>query len=119
VKNILPALQTALKAIAAHVSDWLEAYFWIPASIIGVVLALIFARYLQHGHPIQETASWIYDLATRLVLCVLVIVLVSVTRQATGIWLTREEQKQNFWLAVLQALKSCFFAALFAYLLSH
>jgi hypothetical protein len=108
-----------LRAIGAHILAWLEVYFWIPASIGAVLLALYFAKYLQHGHPVEESASWIYDLATRLVPCIVLVVLLSITRQATGVWLTKEEQMDHPWIATLQTLKTCFFAAAFIYLLSH
>ena len=120
-----PALEAANQkhaAIAAaiwnHVSQWLEVYWWTPLALLSIIGAAAYARLLT-GRPPQANADFLVDYASRVVLCILVIVFTSVTRQATGVWLTKAEALSNWQLAAVQAAKACFFAALFTYLLSH
>lgn len=107
-----------MKTIVANLRNWLEGYFWLPVSLLLCYGALVYARFLS-GRPSIESPDWIVGFSYRFVACVAVVLLCSITREATGIWLTKDEQKANVILACGQKLVTCFFGALFAYMLLH
>lgn len=106
------------RKIFRHISWWLEVYMWLPISLISIWLSAKFAYFLTGRTP-QESADWIPEFAQRTVACILVVALVSITRQQTGFWITKEEALANPKIALLQAASKCFFAGLFAYILLH
>lgn len=108
----------ALKAVWNNLYNWLEGYFWLPLSLLLIIGAAKYVHFLT-GRPSVESPDWIVGFSYRFVACIAVILLCSIMREATGIWLTKEEQKVNVVLACAQRFTTCFFAALFTYLLLH
>lgn len=113
---VLP--ETRVQAVVRHLRNWAEIYLWIPIALLSILAASEFAYFLTGRRP-TENADWIPEFSFRLVACVLVIALVSISRQQTGFWLTKTEAMAYPKLAFQQALTKCFFAALFAYILLH
>ncbi len=106
------------KAIIKHLRDWLEAYFWLPLALLSIILAAKFAYFLTGRQP-TENADWIIELSFRFVAAILVIFLLSVTKEQTSFWLKKEEALANPKIHLTQSIVKCFFAGLFAYLLTH
>lgn len=109
---------TGLGAVYAHLHNWAEGYLWVPLSLLSIWLFAQFAYFLTGRRP-QENADWIVGLGANLVKCVFLILLISITRQQTGIWLTKAELIANPRLALTQTLGKCVALIVFAYLLSH
>lgn len=109
---------TGWAAIWKHLQNWTEIYLWVPMALLSIWLFAQFAYFLTGRRP-TENADWIVGVAGSLVKCVFLIVLVSISRQQTGIWLTSEEQKTNILLAVSQQAASIAMAVIFAYLIAH
>jgi hypothetical protein len=101
-----------------HMRDWATAYFWVPLALLSIWFFSKVAYWLTGRKP-QENADWIVGLGGNLVKCVFLILLVEVTREQTGVWLTKEELKANPNLAWSQTLSKCVTLIVFAYLLSH
>ena len=109
-----------LKASGAHILNWLDIYFWVPLFLLGIIGAIKYAHFITGRPPASpESVDWLIEFAYRLVACIFVIVMVSVAREQTGIWMTKDEQKANIALAAIEGFTKCFFAALFTYILLH
>lgn len=109
-----------IKKIWDHFINWLEIYFWVPFTLLLILGAIKYAYFITGRPPTSpESADWMVEFAYRLVAAIFVIVLVSIAREQTGVWMTKEEQKANVKLAAIQAVTKCFFAGLFAYMLLH
>lgn len=107
-----------MRTVVKNLRNWLEGYFWMPVALILVYLATKYVYFLT-GRPSIESPEWITGFAYRFVACIAVVLLCSITREATGVWLNKEEQKENVALAIAQKATTCFFGALFVYLLLH
>lgn len=109
-----------MKTILKHIQAWLEIYFWVPLFLLLIPAAIYYAHWLTGRPPASpESVDWIIEFAYRLIAAIFVIVLVSVAREQTGVWMTKEEEKANVKLAAIHAITKCFFAGLFAYILLH
>jgi hypothetical protein len=107
-----------IQEVGHHLFNWLEAYLWIPLAILSIPLLSYFAYFLTGRSP-RESLDWLPEFGFRILQCVVVIVLVSVSRQATGIWMTKEEQIANPKLAMMQRVSSLTLFILWAYILTH
>jgi hypothetical protein len=117
-KVITPPPATGYKAVIKHFRDWLEAYFWLPLSLFSIYGAAKFA-YLLTGRAPTEGADWIVEFAQRAVVVVLVIFFVSVSREQTGFWLSKEESLAHPYHATLQLVSKMFMMGLFTYIFLH
>lgn len=101
-----------------HIRSWLEAYLWLPVSLLSIWAAAHFAYWLTGRRP-EENADFIVGYAQRTVLIVLLVGLFSMSRQQTGFWLTKEEAMANHYMATLQVIVQLFTMGLFAYIFLH
>lgn len=101
-----------------HIRQWAEAYFWLPVALLSIYLAAKFA-YLSTERRPEENIDFIIGYAQRSVVVVLIIFLFSISREQTGVWLTKEEQFAYPYLAALQAATKMFIMGLFAYIYLH
>lgn len=109
---------TVWGSIKKHVMSWPELYVALPLGILSLPLAALFVFTLT-GHRPQENMDWILDFAGRFKLACFVVVLVSFARQATGIWMTKEEQFAHPYMATLATLTKVFYFLFFAWLLKN
>lgn len=109
---------TGLAAVWKHLRNWAEGYLWVPLALLSIWVFAQFAYFLTGRRP-QENADWIVGLGANLVKCVFLILLLSIMRQQTGVWYTKQEQIDNPNLARTQLIGTCVTLIVFAYLLSH
>ncbi|MGA3171408.1 MAG: hypothetical protein ABSE62_10375 [Chthoniobacteraceae bacterium] len=109
----------ALRAIGGHIVAWLEWYFWVPLALCCIHLSAILYTFLTHGRSVQEDPAWIVDQSAQLVRCVLAIALVSIFKQATGVWWTKAEMQQRPAIAVVDSAIGFLALCAFSYVLSH
>lgn len=113
-----PPPAKGFKAVVKHVRDWMEAYFWLPIALFSIVLAAKFVYFLTGRQP-TENADFVIDMAGRFVAAILVIFLLSVTKEQTSFWLSKEEALANPKSHAIQAATKVVFAVIFTYLLTH
>lgn len=109
---------TGIWAVWKHLTDWATVYFWVPVALLSIWVFAQFAYFLTGRRP-QENADWIVGMAGNLVKCVFVILFCEISRQQTGVWLTKAETLENPVAARTQAITKCVTIIVFAYLLSH
>jgi hypothetical protein len=101
-----------------HLRNWAEGYLWLPLSLISIYLFAEIAYWLTGRRP-QENVDWIIGLAGDFVKCVFLILLVSILRESSGVWLTKEERLANPRFSIAQMFNQSIALCVFAYLLSH
>lgn len=101
-----------------HLQNWQEIYLFFPLSLLSIWAFAQFGYFLTGRRP-TENVDYIVGMAGNLVKCVCLIVLLSVKRQQTGVWLTKAEQIAHPDLARSQMIESCVIAIVFAWVLSH
>lgn len=101
-----------------HVKSWPELYLGLPLGILAVPLAALFVYGLT-GHVPQENMDWILDFAGRIKQGAFILVFASLARQATGVWLTKEEYLASKFHAALGALTKAFYFLFFAWLFTR
>jgi hypothetical protein len=63
--------------------------------------------------------QWLLDLAGRVNVAALVILFASFSRQATGVWLTKDEQFQHPYLSTVAMITKIFYFLFFGWLFTH
>lgn len=109
---------TGWAAVWKHMQNWTEIYLWVPMALLSIYVFAEFAYVLTGRRP-TENADWIVGMGGNLVKLVFLIVFVSIERQQTGVWLTKDEQLDSPALAMTQALSKCVTLIVGAYILSH
>jgi hypothetical protein len=109
---------TFWQSVRKHFTSWPELYIGLPLGILSVPLAALFV-YALSGHEPQENMDWILDFAGRLKLGAFVIVFASLARQATGVWLTKEEYLAHPFHAALGSFTKAFYLLFFAWLFTR
>jgi len=117
-REIINVAEDVSVPVWKHITNWLEAYFWIPMALISILLLSHFAYYLSGRWP-KANLDFLPEFGFRILQCIVVIVLVSISRQSVGIWLTKEEQIKNPNLAIAQKASSLILFILWAYVLVH
>jgi hypothetical protein len=107
-----------LRDLLNHITSWAEGYLWVPLSLGLIWLFAYVAYWLTGRHP-TENVDWIVGLAGNFVKCVLAILLCSIYREATGVWLTKTERLGYPRVSIAQMAHSAVALCVFAYLLSH
>lgn len=109
---------TFRERLAKHFTSWPELYLALPLGILAVPLAALFVYGLT-GHPPQENMDWVLDFAGRVKIAAFVILFASIARQATGTWLTKEEQLDYPYQATLATVTKMFYFVFFGWLFTH
>lgn len=107
-----------MKTIKDHFSNWAIEYAWSPLAFLIVYLMIKFAHSLT-GRPPTESADFLVQLGFRLMACIFVIILLSLAREATGVWFTKDEIKENWALAWPPCISKICLAAIFMFALLH
>lgn len=105
-------------SILNHIQNWAEAYWWIPISLVAVVLFSKFSFFLTQRKPLDNGFDW-PGLGQKFFVCVLLILLLSIRKEAGGIWLTKAEQIENPHLAWKEAATQTIMAIIFTYIMTH
>lgn len=101
-----------------HLKSWPELYLCLPLVILTLPGSSLFI-YSLTGRAPQENMDWILDLAGRINVAALILFFASFTRQATGVWLTKEEQLANPFNALLGSLTKAFYFCFFGWLFTR
>lgn len=115
---------TGIGVVLKNITNWLEFYWWLPVSIIGIVLLAKFATFLTGRKPLDQGFDFV-GIGIRVFICVVLIVLLSATKQAglLGSWMTKEEQfilRQTHWQeGTFQHVKMIVIFLGFAWILLH
>ena len=101
-----------------HFSNWATEYAWTPLAFLVVIGMIHFAHHLT-GRPPTESADFLVALGFRLMACIFLIVLLSLTRECVGHWYTKDEIKAQPMLAWPGAIAMIAFGIIYAYVLLH
>ncbi len=108
-----------MKSFLKHIADWFEAYLVLPFSIFAISLANWY-YYFQTGRSptiAEGGLDWITGMVPRIVAITVAIIFVSIFKQATGAWMSKEEQLSNPAMAIAdKAGRILMFAILLHYL---
>lgn len=85
-----------------HIVEWSEAYLILPLTILFIELAKVFYFYQTGRSPtISEGGlDWIMGMAPRAVQIACAITFTSIFQQASGVWMSLEDQKEKPSLAI-------------------
>lgn len=95
------------KAFRNHLANWAEAYLWAPLGLLLIPGAAMLAYFIT-GRGTQENLDWLVDLAGRVFTVLVTVVLISITREASSFWLTKEEAKDQPVLYIVQTISKLF-----------
>lgn len=98
--------------------NWREIWLWTPLALFSIWVFAQFGYFLTGRRP-TESVDWIVGIAGNLVKCVCVIVLLSVLRESSGVWLKKEELLANPTMAWIQMIGQSVTLIVMAYLISH
>jgi hypothetical protein len=112
------ATTSVFGSICKHVKSWPEIWVALPIALLLIPGAALLAYFLT-GHAPQESMTWLVDFAGQIVKAVFVVIFVSVMKQATSVWLTKDEQIANPYLATVQAVVKMFCIAAAIYLFTN
>ena len=112
------ATTSVFGSICKHVKSWPEIYVALPLALLLLPGAALLAYFLT-GHAPQESMTWLVDFAGQVIKALFVVIFVSFMRQASGIWLTLQQQIDNPYLATVQAVVKMFCIAAAIYLFTH
>ena len=116
IKIPTPA-STGLAAIKDHLFNWAELYGWVPLSLLGIILFAKFSTFLLGRKPLDQGYDFV-GLGFKLSICVFLILLLSITRQATGVWVTKAKQVMHIkHLIWAQRAKTVAMAIIFTYII--
>ncbi len=104
--------------IWTHLKSWPELYIALPLVLLSLPAVGLFVYFLTNRAP-QDSMTWLVDLAGRVLVAALVILFTSFMRQATGVWLTKEEQLANPYFTTVQAIVKMFCLGIFVWLFTH
>jgi hypothetical protein len=107
-----------IRAVLKHLQNWTEGYLWVPGAFVLIIFNALVLRLITGRAP-QENMSWLVDASGKFVVCIYIILLASIMREATGVWLTKDERMTHPWLAIAQGVFTCFFVAVFAFVFSR
>lgn len=109
---------TGWSAVWKHLQNWQSIYLMLPLALLAI-WGFAQGAYFLTGRRPTENVDWIVGTAGNLVKLVFLIVFVEVTRQQTGVWLTKDESLKNPDAARTQAITKCVTLIVGAYILSH
>jgi hypothetical protein len=109
---------TGFAAVVKHFRDWLEAYFMLPVALLLIPGSALLI-YALTGRAPQESMDWLLELAGRVLVVILSLVLVSVSTEATGTWLTKAEKLTNPYVYTVSTAGKLVLFAMFLYALTH
>lgn len=98
--------------------SWPELYVCLPIVLLTLPGAKNLVYFLSGREP-QESMEWIMDMFGRVNVAALIILFASFARQATGVWMTKEEQFTHPYLATMSKISNAFYFVLFAWLFTH
>jgi hypothetical protein len=109
---------TGFAAVVKHFRDWLEAYFMLPVALLLIPGSALLI-YALTGRAPQESMDWLLELAGRVLVVILSLVLVSISTEATGTWLTKAEKLANPYVYTVSTAGKLVLFAMFLYALTH
>ena len=112
-------MKNIVTSIITHVRSWGEIYGWTPFALL-LIPATELLYYLATGrHTTDDPWLWIIGYAPKFYVSIMCVVLGSITKQQSGIWLTKQEQLQNPQLAIHKGYQQCAVLFIFAYIWLH
>lgn len=110
---------TGWASVANHIQNWLEGYVWAPISILGIILFAKFATFLTGRKPLDQGYDFV-GLGVKLSICVFLILLLSIAKQALDVWPTKAEQVQHVkHLIWAQRIMTIVLSIVFAWIINH
>lgn len=109
---------TGFAAVVKHFRDWMEGYLMLPLALLLIPGSALMI-YALTGRAPQESMDFLLDLAGRVLVVILSLVLVSISTEATGTWLTKAEKLANPFVYTISTAGKLVLFALFLYFLSH
>jgi hypothetical protein len=100
-----------------HFQHWAEGYWWLPVSLLFVIVMARFHYLLTGRLPLENGFDWT-GVGQKFFVCILLILLLSIRKEAGGVWMTKEEQIQSPSLAWKEAVVQIVMACLFAYIIT-
>lgn len=109
---------TGFPAAAKHLRDWAEGYLFLPLALLLIPGAALLIYWLTGRAP-SESLDWLLDLAGRVFVVVIALVLTSISIEATGTWLTKSEKLANPVVYIASTVSKLILLALFLFVLTH
>jgi hypothetical protein len=100
------------------VYNWREIWFWPALALIQWWLLIQLAARWSGRKP-QESLDYLTGLGSNILVCVVAISLISILRESSGEWWTKDDLKTYPHLAWTSASVKIVFGLAFLYLLSH
>lgn len=101
-----------------HLKSWPELYVCLPLVLLTLPGSSLFIYFLTGRAP-QESMQWLLDLSGRVNVAALIILFASFSRQATGVWFTKQEMLVHPYMATLSALTKVFYFCFFGWLFTR
>lgn len=101
-----------------HLTDWSEAYLWVPLVLCSIWLSGKLVELWTH-HPAKENIDWLVDYQAVAYKCVWIIVFTSIFKQATGTWLSKQEKFDHPVAAFIGDVKILLSFLAFVWLFTH
>jgi hypothetical protein len=109
---------TGFAAIVKHFRDWMEGYFFLPLALVLIPCSALLVYWLTGRSP-QENMDWLLELAGRIFVVVIAMVLVSISTEVQGTWLTKVEKLANPVVYGISTLAKLALFVIFLYFLTH
>lgn len=106
------------RAIWKHLSNWTEAYLWVPVSLAMIYGTAQFAYFLSGRRP-AESPDFLVDYAGKAVEAIFIIALTSVAKQAWGSWMTLKQKLDHPYAYTISSITTLLTAGLITYIFLH
>lgn len=90
----------------------------LPLTIAAIAGAGLFQYFLTGRDP-KENLSWLTDFSSVSMKCALIIVFTSAYKQASGVWLTKQDKLENPGRALIDDMKAIIALLVFTYVFLH
>jgi hypothetical protein len=107
-----------VKRIWKHIENWVELYGFFPLGVLAIIGAPHLVHFMTDRKP-AESVDWVVDYSAVSMKALLIVLFVSIMKQATGTWLTKEEKLAHPYISTLGAVTTLATFYGFLWLFSH
>ena len=119
IRAFIGTVSKSISGCWSHMTEWAEAYFWIPIIAFLIVFAAKFVALLTHRKTACADAETILAVFVKLLVVIVIAVGASIVKTALGHWITREEAAGSKHVAILDKVETLAILAGVAYIVLH